>query len=359
MKFIDQISEKINEDIHIQALIKVILVLLVIFLVRSIDVVWMGLFRKAWRILRPFVLGFIIAYVIHPLIEMLEEKYKISRKITIPLFYLILLVVLFWLAFTIVPLIYSRLSSFITSMISGVNSIYNSYVNLSESGAPEWLRRLLQEIVASLQSTRSILPQLSTRFSSMLSDAVQVFTIFVITIIVSIYMCFSWKNIEAAIYNFAKRLGNRAIRNIKAVDVEIGTYVRSLLVLIVIKFLEYALMYYLVGHKDWLLVSLLTAIGLIVPYIGPMIGNTVGILTALTMPRRNVIILLICIVVLSQLDAYIIEPLVHSRNVKISPLWALFSIYAGGILAGGLGVMVAIPAYLAVRTIIRTNTTQV
>ena len=242
MKFIDQISEKINEDIHIQALIKVILVLLVIFLVRSIDVVWMGLFRKAWRILRPFVLGFIIAYVIHPLIEMLEEKYKISRKITIPLFYLILLVVLFWLAFTIVPLIYSRLSSFITSMISGVNSIYNSYVNLSESGAPEWLRRLLQEIVASLQSTRSILPQLSTRFSSMLSDAVQVFTIFVITIIVSIYMCFSWKNIEAAIYNFAKRLGSRAIRNIKAVDVEIGTYVRSLLVLIVIKFLEYALM---------------------------------------------------------------------------------------------------------------------
>jgi predicted PurR-regulated permease PerM len=359
MKFIDQISEKINEDIHIQALIKVILVLLVIFLVRSIDVVWMGLFRKAWHILRPFVLGFIIAYVIHPLIEMLEKKYKISRKITIPVFYLILLVVLFWLAFTIVPLIYSRLSSFITSMISGVNSIYNSYVNLSESGAPEWLRRLLQEIVASLQSTRSILPQLSTRFSSMLSDAVQVFTIFVITIIVSIYMCFSWKNIEAAIYNFAKRLGNRAIRNIKAVDVEIGTYVRSLLVLIVIKFLEYALMYYLVGHKDWLLVSLLTALGLIVPYIGPMIGNTVGILTALTMPQRNVIILLVCIVVLSQLDAYIIEPLVHSRNVKISPLWALFSIYAGGILAGGLGVMVAIPAYLAVRTMIRTNTTQV
>lgn len=359
MKFIDQISEKINEDIHIQALIKVILVLLVIFLVRSIDVVWMGLFRKAWHILRPFVLGFIIAYVIHPLIEMLEKKYKISRKITIPVFYLILLVVLFWLAFTIVPLIYSRLSSFITSMISGVNSIYNSYVNLSESGAPEWLRRLLQEIVASLQSTRSILPQLSTRFSSMLSDAVQVFTIFVITIIVSIYMCFSWKSIEAAIYNFAKRLGNRAIRNIKAVDVEIGTYVRSLLVLIVIKFLEYALMYYLVGHKDWLLVSLLTALGLIVPYIGPMIGNTVGILTALTMPQRNVIILLVCIVVLSQLDAYIIEPLVHSRNVKISPLWALFSIYAGGILAGGLGVMVAIPAYLAVRTMIRTNTTQV
>ena len=359
MKLIDQIAERINEDIHIQALIKVILVLLAIFLVRSIDVVWLGLFRKAWHILRPFVLGFVIAYVVHPLIESLEEKHKISRKITVPVLYLILLVILFWLAFTIVPLLYSRLSSFITSMISGVNSLYNSYAELTESGAPEWMRRLIQEIVAGLQSTRNFLPQLSTRFSSMLSEAVQVFTIFVITIIVSMYMCFSWKNIEASIYGFAKRLGSRAIRNIKAVDAEIGTYVRSLLVLMVVKFVEYSLMYYLVGHKDWLLVSLLTALGLIVPYIGPMIGNTVGILTALTLPQRNVIILLVCIVVLSQLDAYLIEPLVHSRNVKISPLWALFSIYAGGILAGGLGVMVAIPAYLAVRTIIRTNTSKV
>ena len=359
MKLINQIAEKINEDIHIQALIKVILVLLVVFLVRSVDVVWIGLFRKAWHILRPFVLGFVIAYVIHPLIETLERKYKISRKITVPVFYIILLVILFWLAFTIVPLIYSRLSSFITSMISGVNSIYNSYLELTESGAPEWMRRLIQEIVAGLQSTRNFLPQLSTQFSAVLSDAVKIFTIFVITIIVSMYMCFSWKNIEASIYSFAKRLGSRAIRSMRAVDAEIGTYIRSLLVLMLIKFVEYALMYYFVGHKDWLLVSLLTAIGLIIPYIGPMIGNTVGILTALTMPQRNVIILLVCIVVLSQLDAYLIEPLVHSRNVKISPLWALFSIYAGGILAGGLGVMIAIPAYLAVRTVIRTNSLQV
>ena len=359
MKFLDQIAKKINEDIQIQALIKVVLVLLAVFLVRSVDIVWLGLFRKAWHILRPFVLGFIIAYVIHPLIEKAEQKYKISRKITVPLFYIVLLVFIFWLAFTIVPLIYSRLYSFINSMISGLNSIYSSYVNMTESGAPLWLQRLVQETVEGLQSTRSFIPQLSTRFSAVLSDAVNIFTIFVLTIIVSMYMCFAWERIEHTIYEFAKRLGNHAIRNLKAIDIEIGGYIRSLLVLIAVKFIEYALMYYLVGHKDWLLVSMLTALGLIVPYIGPMIGNTVGILTALTLPRHNVIILLVCIVVLSQLDAYLIEPLVHSRNVKISPLWALFSIYAGGILAGGLGIMAAIPVYLAVRAVLRTSRTQI
>ena len=359
MKFLDQIAKKINEDVQTEALVKVVLILLVVFLLRSIDVVWIGIFRKVWTIIRPFFLGFVIAYVIQPLIKKLERDHKIPRKITIPVFYLILLLFIFWLMFTLVPLVYSRLSSFITSMISGLNSIYNSYADFSESGGPEWMRQLLQEIVSGLQSTQDIIPQLSSRFSTVLSNAVQIFTIFVITLIVSMYMSFSWEKIKAQIYEFLKRLGNKAIRNVKAIDAEIGSYIRSLLVLIAIKFVEYALMYYLVGHKDWLLVSLLTALGLIVPYLGPMVGNTVGILTALTLPRRNVIILIVCIVVLSQLDAYIIEPLVHSRNVKISPLWALFSIYAGGILAGGLGVMAAIPVYLAIRAVLRTNSPQI
>ena len=359
MKFLDRIAEKINQDIQVQALIRIILVLTVILLLRSIDVVWLGVLRKLWRIVRPFVLGFVIAYVIRPLIKQLEEKYKVSRKITIPVLYLILLIFILWLSFTIVPLLYSRLSAFITSMISGVNSLYSSYLDFSETGAPLWLQRMLKEVISTLQSTRNLIPQISTSLSTALSDAVNVFTIMVLTYIISMYMCFSWEQVSDGITALIKRFGSRALRNAKAVDAEIGGYIRSLLVLIAVKFVEYAIMYYLVGHRDWLLVSLLTALGLVVPYIGPMVGNAVGIVTALTLPQRNVIILLVCIVVLSQIDAYVIEPLIHSRNVKISPLWALFSIYAGGILAGGWGVMAAIPAYLAIRVILRVNSAQV
>ena len=354
MKFLDKLAEKINRDIQVQALVRIILVLTVIFLVRSIDVVWIGVFSRFWRIVRPFVLGFAIAYVIHPLIEMLETKWKISRKISVPILYLLLMILILWLTFTIVPLLFSRLSSFITSMISGVNSLYRSYQEFSEAGMPVWADNFVKEIISTLQNTRSFLPQISTQVSRTVSDAVEAFTVFVLILIISMYMCLSWEKMEESILDFLKRLGSNAIRGVRAVDHEIGGYIRSLLVLMAVKFAEYALMYYLVGHKDWLLVSLLTALGLIVPYIGPMIGNVVGILTALTLPQKNVVILLICIVVLSQVDAYIIEPLIHSHNVKISPLWALFSIYAGGILAGGLGVMIAIPVYLAIRALIRT-----
>ena len=357
MKFIELLAERINRDVNVQALTRLIMILVIVWLLRATDVVWMSFLQKGWHIIRPFFLGFIIAYVLQPLIRKLEG-YKISRKLIIPVVYILLLVIIGWLVFTIIPLLYSRLSSFLLSLINGVNSAYSAYVNFADSDVPLWIQRLISETINTLRTTMSLVPQLSS-VSTVLTDAANVFTITILTLIISMYMCSSWEKIKESIYAIARRFGNPMIRNIQAVDREIGGYIRSLLVLMAVKFVEYSIMYYLVGHKDWVLVALLTAIGLIVPYIGPMIGNAVGILTALSLPTRNIVILLICIVALSQVDAYIIEPLIHSRNVKISPIWALFSIYAGGILAGGWGVMLGIPTYLAVRTIVRLNRQEV
>ena len=61
---------------------------------------------------------------------------------------------------------------------------------------------------------------------------------------------------------------------------------------------------------------------------------------------------MIAIIILSNIDAYVTGPMVHSHNVKIPPLWALFAILAGGTLAGPVGIMLGIPVYLALRVIV-------
>ena len=350
-KILNRIAAKINQDLPLQAMIRIIMLLSIVLLVYSTKTVWIGILTKIWIVIRPFFFGFVVAYVLQPLIRKLEELH-ISRKISIPVIYLVLIIGIFWLLFTVIPLVVSRLSSFISSMITGVNSLYSTYSNLSESGVPNWVQQMLNQAVSALRETQSIIPNISGNISSLLSQTASTLTIVILSMIVSIYMCSEWDNIRSEILNFSKRGGRLLVKSIHVVDEQIGSYIRSLLILMLVKFVEYAIMYYLVGHKDWLLVSLLTALGLIVPYIGPMIGNAVGILTALTLPTKNVVILIICIIVLSQVDAYVIEPLIHSRNVRITPLWALFSIYAGGVLAGGIGVMAAIPVYLAVRAVV-------
>ena len=138
---------------------------------------------------------------------------------------------------------------------------------------------------------------------------------------------------------------------VKEINVEESSYIRSLLILVVIHAIEYCLLYLLVGHQDWLNMGLVTGLSLIVPYLGPTIANVIGILTALVLPPSRVITLIVMIVILSNTDEYVLAPLVHAHNTNVTPLWAIFSVFAGGVILGVTGVIIAIPVYLAGRVI--------
>lgn len=350
----EKLSERIDQDVTFRTLGKIILFLVIVWLLLSTDVVWKGFFSTFWDIFEPFILGFIIAFVFRPLIRWLESK-KIKRKLIVPVLYIVILVLFFWLMYTLVPLFFSRFGSFVNSVVSGIQWLYDAYAKSSVNGTPNWLQQLFSAAVSSLNDLKNnIAPVLSTNITHALNQTLSIVTKALFTLIVSIYICTEWEKLTEEIVALASHFNSEASRYLHAIGDSVGTYVRSILILMVIKFAEYCLLYFLVGHEDWLILGMLTALGLIVPYIGPMIANVIGLITALAiLPMNRFLILLVMIVILSNVDAYLIEPMVHSHNVKISPLWALFSIYAGGILAGAWGIMLGIPVYLSVRTVLR------
>lgn len=347
-RFFEHIRIKLQNDVSINTLSKIIMMLLIILLLIYTKTFWHGMFYTIWKIVKPFFVGFIIAYIIHPLIKKGEEK-NISRKWSIPLIYIVACVFLGWLTYTIIPLIYSRLNEFITSMISGVNSFYGAYADVATHQVPNWLTQFMKSAIDTLNDVKLLTSDMGAKIPGVLQDTARNFTLAIFILIISIYMCFGWEKVETNIKRFTRMIGDQDGKYLAAIDSEIGTYIRSLISLMIIKFAEYALLYYCVGHKDWLIIAVLTSIGLIVPYVGATIANCIGIITALTLPIKNIIVLLVMIVVLSNVDAYAISPLVHAHNVKMSPLWSLFAIFAGGIIAGAPGVIFAIPLYLAIR----------
>lgn len=355
MKWFEKLAERLEKDVSFRALAKGILILVIVWLFRSTDVVWKGLFQRLWTIFEPFVLGFIVAFVLRPLIRRCEQK-KISRKAVIPVVYILILILFLWMLFTLVPMIFSRLGDLITSAVSGLQWLYDAYAKNTLTGAPNWLQQVVSTLVSALNDVKNITPDLSRNLTKMLNQTLAVFTKTLFTLIVSIYICSEWEVLTEDIVYVAARIHPDLPLYLHAIGDQAGDYVRSLLILMVIKFGEYALLYSLVGHHDWLVLATLTALGLIVPYIGPMFANVVGLVTGLALlPRDRLLILLVMIVLLSNVDAYLIEPMVHAHNMKISALWALFSIYAGGALGGAVGVMLGIPVYLSVLAVIRIH----
>ena len=88
-----------------------------------------------------------------------------------------------------------------------------------------------------------------------------------------------------------------------------------------------------------LLVAILDLIPLAGATIAAIIVVTVGVIHSITAG----IILVVFFVVYQQLENHVIQPIVYSRTVQLSPLAILISVLIGAQLAGVLGALAAIP----------------
>lgn len=351
MKLVDRINNTIDRDLSLRKLIKVILVMGIVWLFQATSGIWLGILSKIWSVISPFMIGFVIAYILRNPIRKLEKR-GISRKISIPVLYILIFLLLVWLISSLVPMIMNRAGAFINSMISGMQWIQNRISALSSDGTSGFMDSFFNEGVDALTAAKKLLPAVSDNLPNIVSTALSYLANSVIAIVASIFMCFGWEKLRTGVARVSRRISMRVYEIVFAINAEESSYIRSLLILIGLHFIEYSVLYLLVGHQYWPIMGLITALSLIVPYIGPTIANIIGIFTALSLPTGNVIFLVVMIFILSSTDEYVMAPFVHSHNTHVTPLWAIFSVFAGGCLFGSVGVIIAIPVFLALRVII-------
>ncbi len=101
----------------------------------------------------------------------------------------------------------------------------------------------------------------------------------------------------------------------------------------------------LVGIEHGLLIGILFAFLNLIPYLGPLIGNILGIVITLASSGSFADVLLVfgVITVVQFLDNNILMPRIVGSQVKINALASIVGIFAGGALAGISGMFLAMP----------------
>ena len=116
------------------------------------------------------------------------------------------------------------------------------------------------------------------------------------------------------------------------------------------------------GIPNALLIGFLGGLMNIIPYLGPLIGATAGILLAvlsqLAMGSYDSITGTILIVlgvfgVANMIDNLVLQPQIYSKSVKAHPVEVFLIIIIGGKLAGITGMILAIPFYTIVKVVAR------
>ena len=111
----------------------------------------------------------------------------------------------------------------------------------------------------------------------------------------------------------------------------------------------------LVGLNMGLLVGMLTGILIFIPYIGYGIGLCLSVLLGLLQGLTGTQWLCLggIFLVGQILEGYFLTPYLVGKKVGLHPVWVIFALLAGGMVAGPLGVLLAVPVSAVLGVLIR------
>jgi predicted PurR-regulated permease PerM len=108
-----------------------------------------------------------------------------------------------------------------------------------------------------------------------------------------------------------------------------------------------------VPQDQILLISAVCGITNLIPYVGPILGTSFGVVLYLgsPLPVSAVYGLVIASVAAHVVDNIVIAPAVLSHNVNLHPLTVALVLVIGGELLGVLGLLIAIPVASSIKVI--------
>ncbi len=109
----------------------------------------------------------------------------------------------------------------------------------------------------------------------------------------------------------------------------------------------------IIGIKHALLIGVIFAILNLIPYVGALIGNLIGVLLTLTSSTElwPVITVLGVIAVVQFIDNNILMPRIVGSKVKINALFSILGVLMGGAIAGISGMFLSLPIIAVLKII--------
>jgi predicted PurR-regulated permease PerM len=144
-----------------------------------------------------------------------------------------------------------------------------------------------------------------------------------------------------------EKVGNEIYRTI-------GGYVTGNLLISVIAGIASTLILLILGVPYAVALGLLVAILDLIPLAGATLAAIIVTTVAFLHSIPAGIIVLVFFVVYQQVENHVLQPLVYSRTVQLSPLAILISVLIGAKIAGVLGALAAIPVAGAIQVLLLT-----
>ena len=293
-------------------------------------------------------LGFVIASAMRPSVEWLNRRAHVPRGVSVVLHYLGFAAAIGLFLYLVVPTAITQVDRAIGGNVpTSKQALHHAAVH--SHGIRHEILNALDKRLRQLPSGAGLLHPAITVTRTLFEILVGILFMFA----VGAYWIFERDQTISLVQSFVPRKHRRVTRDTWVlIDQKLGAFVRGqfLLVVIVATLLSFA--FWLDGEPYWLLIGAFAGVVELIPIVGPLTAGAIAVGVGLTAGWTVAIGAGIAVLVLRQLEDYIIVPRVMGHAVGLSPLVVLVSVISIGYLLGPVYVLIAIPIASIVATLV-------
>jgi predicted PurR-regulated permease PerM len=295
-----------------------------------------------------FLFGGVLAYFLYRPVLWMERK-GINRTWAILILYVVLIVSLGLILWFTIPNLIKELSSVAALLPQYAMKLENFMDHINGLQWPGKLDEIIQQNTGNFEN--HIYDNLQTCIAGMYGLAGKAFII-VFAPIMAFYILKDWDGIKIGLADLFPPVIRREWGSLaRQIDRVIIEFSKGYLMIAAIIGVLIGIAAEIIGVKYALLIGIISGVGELIPYFGPILGGIPAIGLALSQSPYDAIYMAIAIVVIQQIESNIITPRLMGDRVGMHPLLMVFVLLAGGELMGIWGMLIAVPLAASLKII--------
>ena len=336
-----------------------------------------NIINKIISIIFPFILGGALAFILNIPMTFFEKKllnikrkkkvFFKNKKVVRIVSLIFAIIVISFILYLIINLIVPELIDIVKLLIQNI-PYYAEELNKIIQNNTENIQEI-DNIISNMNlDTESIKNELMQIVTGVLNSSISIvvgvigfITNLIIAIIFAIYILTGKEKLKSQISRLIQayfdkekankifeigNIANKTFKNFFTVQCLEATILGSLCIIgMLILNIPYAAP-----------IGVLIGVTALIPVVGAFIGIIIGAILILSVEPIKVITFIIFVLILQQFEGNVIYPRVVGNSVGLPGMWALMAVTVGGSLFGILGMLLGVPVFSVIYTILKNDT---
>jgi predicted PurR-regulated permease PerM len=329
------------------------------WLVLALSLLFFWFVWQLGSLLIPFITAAYLAYLGNPLVHTLM-RLRLPRTLAVLVVFSGIILGFVGLWILLLPLLQNEVILFLqqlpalTAWLEGI--LLPFWQHLAERFPSLHVPSLHGAITQYLPESRALANEVWSTLTASWNTLFTLVLYLLLIPVVTFYLLRDWDELIARQHVWLQLpTASRWVRYAKEVDQVMRVFLRGQLSVIVLLCILYSLGLYLLHIPLALLIGLISGLLSLVPFLGFIIGITLGSVMALIQFHDGVHVfyVLAMFVSISAIENVFLIPRMVGEGLGLHPVAVIFAILAGGSLFGALGVLLALPFAAIIKVTVR------